>query len=254
MAIPPLTCSTEDGEPYTRPAIVELQIEEALRHLPDDWGRTTACDWTEWRLGTFVHLIRLQARANSKAAYGRLVEEFLKRANRVIRKFSKGFSMADSEEIEIAVMTQIDDRLMAVTPTRVSDYLEANPYNSIQQITLREVAKRKHQPRPHQIDSMDDETSGAASEVAGMSDANSDPLKLLLASEEGDRRFRTALEAVTDPRHRKAFILHKLRRWPVKPSDPDKPSLVKEFGMSAGQIHSWIRTASRQIKEALGEE
>lgn len=254
MAIPPLTCSTKLGQPYTRPAEVEAQIEEALRHLPDDWGRTSACNWTDWRLETFVHLARLQARANSQKAFGRLVEEFLKRTSRVIRKYSKGFSVADSEEIEKLVIEQIDDRLMAQMASRASEYLEVNAYGAIKQLTLRQVEKRKHHPRPHQVDSIDDESARASSDVANISDMNSDPLKLLLATEEGRRQFRKLLKAVIDPRHRAAFILHKLRGWPVKPDDPDKPSLEKRFGMSARQIHNWIATASRQIKEALGEE
>lgn len=91
MAIPPLTCSTKLGQPYTRPTDAEPQIEEALRYLPDDWGRTSACNWTNWRLETFVYLARLRARANNQAVFGRLVEEFLKRTGRVIRKYSKGF-------------------------------------------------------------------------------------------------------------------------------------------------------------------
>ena len=82
-----------------------------------------------------------------------------------------------------------------------------------------------------------------------------DPVEQLLAKAEeeagGALRY---LNAVTDPRHREAFILKHLYNWPLKDGPDGAPTLCERFKKSDRQIRNWINTAIEQMRAAHGAE
>ncbi|WP_135213113.1 hypothetical protein [Vitreimonas flagellata] len=246
MALAALTHRTKTGAPYRRPAAVEGQIQAALAAQMDAVWRLEGRDWSQLGLEALVYLARQRAVAGDHGACGQFVEMILARSYKIIARWSKGFSLADGEEIEAAVVTRLVALLLAAEPTSTAEFLEINAARVIKQLTLREVSKRRDRPRPKDF-AQSREGGDAASDIA-------DPHALVHAHEEtAPIQLRRVLKAIKDRRHREAFILHKLRGWPVQSEKAGQPNLVARFNMSKRQIHAWIAIASSQVKHALGE-
>jgi len=120
MRAAPLTCFRKTGEPYTRHQAVEDEIARALSMPHTVW-----CDHS-WRIETLVHLIRLRRRDNDPHVLGMLTYQFLERVKPIVDRWSRGYSTADSEEIQIAVANELGDLLNEYPPSRTADYLEVD--------------------------------------------------------------------------------------------------------------------------------
>jgi hypothetical protein len=242
----PLTCCKKTGEPYTRHDGVEAEILAALRLPRQEWPSR------QWRLETFAHLIRLCADDNNPEVFGRLTHAFLEGSKPIVDRWSRGYGTADTEEIQIEVANRLGDLLMQAPPTRISEYLEIDAATVIQQVTLR--ASGKDRPKANAFRSADQgEDGGYTPIVEGLAAENLDPLEHLLAKIDADNGgvFRL-LDAVSDPRHREAFILSKLYNWPLKDAPAGVPTLCSRFNKSDRQIRTWIKTAIDQMRAAHG--
>lgn len=254
MALPPLTHSKKCGTPYRRPLSVESEIETAMSALATAEWQTQAVKLSALRLETLVCLARVRANANDPVALGKITAALLKAALPNIKRWRRGFTPTDAEEIDNAVAIQLVELVQLLAPTRTSEYLEISAGTVLKQLTLAEVAKRQDRPRPKDFVGQIETEDRTIDPIDNLADPGPDPLAQLLGSEAGRKSLRAMLKAVKDPRHRKAFILHKLRDWPVQSKTPGQPDLMGYFNMSRRQLHEWIKTASLQIKEALGGE
>jgi hypothetical protein len=240
----PLTCVSKTGEPYTRHREVEAQIAEALNLPIPDWAAR------EWRLETLVHLIRQRGRDNDQAVLGKLTMAFLEKAKPVVDRNSKGFGVADTEEVQIKVADKLGDLLMQAVPSRTSEYLEIDAATVIKQLTLAATGKSRPKASAFSTTNSDEDGKYTAT-VDRLASEDPDPAAHLLAQEAaasgGVWRY---LDAITDPRHREAFILMKLYNWPLKNGPPGVPTLCDRYGMSDRQIRNWINEAIEQMREA----
>ncbi|UPT61464.1 MAG: hypothetical protein M0D54_13645 [Hyphomonadaceae bacterium JAD_PAG50586_4] len=248
MAQASLTHRTKTGAPYLRPAAVEEQIGVILASQNPLSFCLDEHNWAEMRLETLVFLARWRARVQDCVAAGHFVRLILERAQKIVRRWSRGFSLADSEEIETVVVLRLVELLLARPPSRTAEFLEIDAGAVIKQTTLREVAKRRDRPRPHDF-AKSAEGQEALAQIADPN-ATSDAA---LTEAYAPISLRRALKAIKDRRHRQAFILHKLRGWPVQSEKSGQPSLVGRFNMSKRQIHTWISIAASQVKHALGD-
>ena len=252
----PLTCHALTGEPYLRHPPVEAEIREALAIAPEDWVGSTGRS-PLWRLETLVHLIRLRARDNDNRLLGALTFAFLEAAKPTVERWSRGFGPADTEVIEGLVGDRLVALVLAELPTRTSEYLEIDAKTVIKQATLRVVSTFKDQPKAHAFKTAVQGEDGTLSLlVENLPGGGLDPLEHLLAKESSQERgvFRRLLLAVTDPRHREAFILRKLRNWPYSNPDPAVPTLESRFGIGERQIRTRINTAIAQMRAAHGAD
>lgn len=256
-AAAPLTCSTKSGAPYRRRDAVEMQISAALALDPQHW-RDPDRRPGPWRLETLVYLIRLRATAGDGHSVGALVAEFLAQAKRTMDRRAQGYGLADSEAIEIEVGDALVDLILAPVPTRMSEYLEVDARTMIAQRTDRVVLARRDLPKAHRFLTTEaDDDGGWSPTVERLPDTALDPLEHLLEAEapSSDTRVRRLLRAVTDPRHRKAFILKKLRGWPYDSPDSTVPTLCAHFApVGERQIRKWIATAIAQMRAAHGAD
>ncbi|CAN7609103.1 hypothetical protein LJR164_004451 [Phenylobacterium sp. LjRoot164] len=240
----PLTCVRKTGEPYTRHREVEAQIAEALKLPISTWSAR------EWRLETLVHLIRLRGRDNDQAVLGKLTMAFLEKAKPVVDRSSRGFGVADTEEIQIKVAEKLGDLLMQAVPTPTSEYLEIDAVTVIKQVTYAVTGKSR--PKASAFSTSDrDEDGNYTPTVDRLASEGLDPAAHLLeqeaAAQGGVWRY---LDAITDLRHREAFILMRLYDWPLKNGPPGAPTLCERYGKSARQIRNWINNAIEQMREA----
>jgi hypothetical protein len=243
-----LTCCRKTGEPYTRHEGVEAEIARALGMPHTAW-----CGQT-WRIETVVHLIRLRRRDNDPHVLGLLTHQLLERVKPIVDRWSRGFGPADSEEIQIAVANRLGDLLCQEPPSRTAEYLEIDAATVIKQITLAAIGPDRPKARDFQSADRDEEGQYRPT-VERLAAPGPDPVEQLLAKAEeeagGALRY---LNAVTDPRHREAFILRHLYNWPLKDGPAGAPTLCERFKMSDRQIRTWINTAIEQMRAAHGAE
>lgn len=248
MRAAPLTCFQKNGEPYTRHDGVEDEIARALGMPPTAW-----CEHS-WRIETLAHLIRLRRGDNDPQVFGKLTNRFFERVKPIVDCWSKGYGVADSEEIQIAVANSLGDLLSETPPSRTAEYLEIDAATVVQQVTLRAIGTNR--PKAWKFQSTDRDEDGQYTQTVDRLESESlGPVEQLIAKEDeeagGTLRF---LDAVTDPRHREAFILFHLYNWPLKESRDGAPTLCEKFKMSDRQIRNWINTAIKQIRAAYGDE
>jgi hypothetical protein len=248
MRAAPLTRFRKSGEPYARHEAVEDEIARGLGMPHTVW-----CDQS-WRIETLVHLIRLRMHDNDPHVLGMLTYQFLEHVKPIVDRWSRGYGTADSEEIQIAVANELGVLLNEVPPSRTAEYLEIDAATIVKQATLRAIGSDR--PKAREFQSADHDGDGQYTQtVDRLASEAPNPVEQLLAKAEeevgGALRY---LNAVTDPRHREAFILRHLYNWPLKDSPDGAPTLCERFKMSDRQIRNWINTAIEQMRAAHGAE
>lgn len=251
MRAAPLTCFTKEGKPYSRHKEVEDEIARALGISHTIW-----CDQS-WRIETLVHLIRLRRHDDDPHILGMLTFQFFERVKPIVNRSSRGYGPADSEEIQIEVANELGDLLTESPPSRTAEYLEVDAATVVKQATLRVINRVQDRPKARQFQSADQDEDGQYTPtVARLASAALNPEEHLLAmGEEESGGVLRYLDAVTDPRHREAFILRHIYNWPLRDGPDDAPTLCERFKPTSDrQIRNWINTAIHQIQEAYGEE
>jgi hypothetical protein len=171
-------------------------------------------------------------------------------AKPVVNRNSKGFGVADSEEIQIKVADKLGDLLMQAVPTRTSEYLEIDSATAIKQLTLAATGKSRQKSSAFATADRDEDGNYAPT-IDRLASEDLDPaahlLEQELAAQGGVLRY---LNAITDERHREAFILMRLQDWPLEKGPPGVSTLCDRYGKSARQIRNWINIAIKQMREA----
>jgi hypothetical protein len=92
--------------------------------------------------------------------------------------------------------------------------------------------------------------------VESHADAAPGPEQLALLAEAARLQpelIRKAHAAIKDERHREAIILH-FQGWQLESTDPQIITLSTHFGISGRQIQTWLKTAIKEMRTALGEQ
>jgi hypothetical protein len=183
-----------------------------------------------------------------------LTYQFLERVKPIVDRWSRGYGPADSEEIHVAVANELGDLLNKFPPSRTAEYLEIDAATVVKQATLRAIGPDR--PKARDFQSADQNDDGHyTSTVERLASQDPDPVDQLVAKMEaeagGALRY---LNAVTDSRHREAFILRYLYNWPVKDAPDGVPTLCERYKKSDRQIRTWINTAREQMRAAHGAQ
>ncbi|RUL81892.1 RNA polymerase sigma factor [Tautonia sociabilis] len=264
VSVAPLTQARLDGTPYRRRADVEAQIRRALADDPSGWpaAATAAVDsGTRLSSEALIHLIRILRSRGERTVFGQLVQEVGKRIAGIAKSSAKGFDRTTTEEIVLKVGVDVVELILAETPTRQSEFLEVAFRLAVERRFLNEVESRKEDPRPHQFAAPTPDgawSSGGSSHPAeSVPDDGPSPEESAIEAEErrlAPEVLRRCLNAISDPRHREAVILHHLRGWPITDKDPSKPSLCSHFELSDRQIRKWMERSFTQMRGAMGDE
>lgn len=248
----PLTQRKLSGKPYVRFADVESQITEVIQSPIGEWARIIFSDTQHWKTQTLVYLAR-HAVAEEQV-FGQLLTEILRRASKVLGYLDKVFDPTTLEVIDAELAKMLAALIVIEIPTRTSEYLEIDFKGKVKQLANKVAAAYKAHPAPNQI--LISSKHGDRPDPLDAIPSNDTPYSLLAAKT--DRGLvRRLLKAVTDPRHRKAFILRKMRDWPMYDDDPNIPSVLRHFGLRPEQrrtVQYWITRAEDQMREAYGEE
>lgn len=248
----PLTHQKLSGEPYTRFADVENQITEVIQAPIGEWAGIVFSDTKRWKAQTLVYLAR-HAVAEEQV-FGLLLAEILRRASKVLAYLDKVFDPTTLEVIDAELAKMLAALVLVESPTRTSEYLEIDFKGKVNQLANRVAAAYNAYPAPNQI--LVSSKHGDRPDPLDAIPSNETPYSLLAAKTD-QGLIRRLLKAVTDPRHRKAFILRKMRNWPMYDDDSNTPSVLRHFGLRPDQrrmVQYWITRAEDQMREAYGEE
>ncbi len=250
----PLTKSKVDGTPYFRPPKVEAQIAEALASDPSTWKSR------KWESETMIYLIRLQWRMGNESSVLALFEKLGSNIATVVRDNAQGLDSVTTEQIIDEIEKEVVGLIFAEVPSRKSEFLEVSTRLAIKRRTLTWIKKLNLSNVRTITESslssiiQEDQTTNV---IQMYPDERPEPVDLLIGKEDlrlNPERIRSALAAVTNPKHREAFVLHYMEGWPIKSVDPTIVTLYTHFKRSDRQISTWIKTALSEMRSALGDE
>lgn len=252
----PLTRLTRTGEPYVRPPEVQAELDCLLGASADEQlAQAKTADKTSTayiRDECLVYLIRQAALADDAERYHALAALLLKRRMRGIERKLRALGVADDDvadleqEVVSAMMTSI---LEGPSGEYFQVRFRSALYRRILKVYDGYVRQRRRTKREQSLDAPlassgheetdDDPSLGALLE--GPDDVVAEVERRLLVPE--------ALAAITDPRHREAFVLHHYHGWQIESGDTAEPTLSRLFDRTPRMVSNWLRTADRQLAE-----
>jgi hypothetical protein len=102
-----------------------------------------------------------------------------------------------------------------------------------------------------------DDSAGILPSIECAPDDRPGPESILLQAEQDALQrdwTEKAYQAVDDPRHLQAVLLHCVHGWPISSTDPKTPDLARFFDTQPRRIKYWIAKALGQMRAAIGEQ
>jgi len=252
----PLTRSTREGVKYFRPPEVESQLEELLGTGQDEQlakAKVTDQHSPQYVANEcLVYLICEASATGDSERYNALVASLLKRITRGIERQLKLLGV--EEDVDDLHQDVVLKMMESIVQGAKGEHYQIR----FQHALRREVTKvydryrRRHRHTRHdqsldssgESSSDDEEGDDAATlgeRIGSDEDVAVDVERRMLISE--------ALDAITNPDHRKAFVLYHAEGWQIESIDSNEPSLSQLFGRTPRMIRNWLRSAERQLTE-----
>ncbi len=258
--IPPLSSYDLKGRLYTRRSGTEDEIRGALGSPQATWSALArAAPPKRLSSEALVFLVR-SVRDFDRNLAGELIETLIHRVLQTARRWCRGFDPMTTEDILDKVQTEILDRLLALHPTRASEFLEIAFERVVKTRTLNQVAKHSQRMVGLTHSSSGDFEDGDSPEerteeqIAAPGPGPEEIVSGLADEKHRAELIRRARAAIKDTRHFEAVLLRYAHGWPITASDPSKPSLERHFGKTSRQIQNWINKGIQQMRESLGED
>lgn len=248
---PPLAHHYRDGRRYVRRSEVRDEIRRVLGSGPEKW------DAPRLRSETLVHLVRkFRDRAGSIATYTKFVDQLGRRVARIVGDNSKGIDDPTRDELIDSILNRVIVLILSPEQPKKGEYLEVSFRKVVQGLALNAVdaifLRREKCPVIRLADDYEDDGCGPES-GAVVADRRPPPDELAEIAETR-RLVEGSLEAITDPRHREAFLLRYGHDWPITDQDPNVPTLCGHFKRKERQIRNWLLKALDQMRESIGEK
>src|SRR5262249_6722021 len=151
---------------------------------------------------------------------GRLLEELRKRISGLSRRFVQGLDDLAKEEILSNVEIEILEIVLSKDSSRQTDFLEIAFARAVEKLTIDAIRKYNNSPLAHRGEIADDATDEDGDEIERpielLPDNRPNAQDTLLQLEAGNQRhelLRKACDAVQNPRHLEAIILHYGHGW-----------------------------------------
>ncbi len=286
--VEPLQKRCEDGTLYKRRRVVEQEIEDLEKlKLPEILARARDGERsgkTTVSSEALVHILRREVRiattrSPTLGAIDGLIQILIQRAEAILRRHLWGLGEIDREEICKQVTDRIVDEIYE--DSDLADYAEVhfNAWLRYNRLDAFRKQKRKIERMERFGDSVDEIAEDEALVVPeGIDDkAGSEPtpeaayasieacnMAILPAgiqeaefSPEDRYRIAAMVQQVNlAPHVLDAFLLHYYFGMQIESEDPDKHTLVKQFGKSEKTIRNWIKraeTAFTELRETKDE-
>jgi DNA-directed RNA polymerase specialized sigma24 family protein len=252
----PLTRLTRTGEPYVRPPEVQAELDELLgANAVEQLARAKVADKTSTayvRDECLVYLIQQAALGDDAERYNTLAALLLKRIVRGIQRKLRVLGVADDDvaDLEKEVVLVMITAILEGPP---GEYFQVRFRSALYRRIVKVYDAYARQRRRTKHDQSLDATASNSSQGEGDDDSS---LGALIegpddVAAEVERRLLVpeALAAITDPRHRKAFVLYHYHGWQIESSDSAEPTLSRLFARTPRMVRNWLGTADRQLAE-----
>lgn len=246
--VAPLTLRTCEDVPYTRPPAVEAQLV-ALVALPPLAVVARVWATRDFRHPQYVrdeclaYFLREWHRTGAKEGFGELVAEVERRVERRVRAACATFAAEVRDEVALRVTERLWTQLFTLTHPRGEFWQVA--FGLALKRVISDERGRLYEANQRAWAVLRD-TSGDGEDgydpLAGMMDTTPDAESLHLR----DETVHDALSAITDPRHREAFVLLHREQWPIEGSVP--PTISGHFGVVPRTIRYWLQKAHAQLE------
>jgi hypothetical protein len=259
----PLRKSTKAGEPYTRQPEVESQLNEVLRTSAAEQlgrARTIDKDSPQYLLDEcLVYLVLEAALADDSQQYHALAAMLLKRVTRSIERKLQALGVAD-DDVEDVHQEVVSAMMTSILAGQAGEYYQVRFRSALYRQLLksydRYMVHRRRTRREQSLDApMHNGESANGEDVAtfgelleSAEDVAAEVEERLLDAQRG-LLVPEALEAISNPNHRKAFVLHHYYEWQVESNDPSVPTLSQLFDRTPRMVRNWLRTAEGQLVE-----
>jgi hypothetical protein len=259
LRLPPLVCLNKDGKPYTRPPRIEAELRRIFRLNRSQWVGIAPSLQNE----TLVCIIRL-THDQDLTICGGLIETLQVRVRYRAERFCSEMDEYDKQMFVDNVELQVLELVLAKDPGNAEwGILEVAFGLAVKNLALNELEKFKNSTAGHiadlhvdanLVDGIDEgeEVERPIEFVQGTGSGPEGNLLNLDMRQHRHRLLHKALQAVSDPRHRKAAILHWGRGMPVYSCKRGKKCLTRYFRKDERMIWTWLETAMKQMRAALG--
>lgn len=269
--VQPLTHSKLDGGRYERDPAVEAEIAAVLAISPMQLiAKSSVRDEQSphfIREETLAYFIRAYQAAGNVGVVTKVTEALLARWSHRIRRRLRalGLRQQDADDayydvvrVVITAITDLASDRGDFYQVRFARALKLKVLSAYDK-QLREVERVQRQIHFNAAaDTTEEEDeqgefdrSTFSREAAELSRPDDDMLE---EEEHAERRrlLDTVIGTIQDPRHREAFVLHKLEGWQITADDPQDPHcLVRYFRKKSPKtIYNWIKQAEADIAAA----
>lgn len=251
----PLTRSTK-GMLYARPPEVEGQLEELLHASADEQlARVKTADENSAQYVVhecLVYLVREAALAEDSDRYHALAAVMLKHVTRGIERKLWALGVAN-DDVEDVYQEVVSAMMTSILEGPSGEYFQVRFHSALYRQLLKsydQYARRRRRAKYEKsLDAPEQKTDDREGERAATFGEQLESREDVATDVERRLLISVALEAISDPRHRKAFVLHHFYGWQIESTDPDEASLSELFDRTPRMVRNWLRTADRQLAE-----
>lgn len=258
MYIRPLTHRNKDGEVYERTDEVNGQIRAALALEPEpmlERARIRSYEAAGYlREECLIYLVREYLRRGVVSIAKRLAEILCRRCAKSVNERLRSLGPRYVDDAFNDVMKEMFERINDLGNDR-GDYFQVRFWVALKGLAIKvfgRYVKRIEREKREQ-------TWTRIGAVPGNEDGESDaPDPLASAAEPtvpvGDLPvLKEGLNAITDFRHRIAFVLRYYGGIQTESKDPDEPTISKFFETTPRTIRNWLKQAEKDLEGWRGE-
>ena len=258
----PLTRTNADGEVYQRDAVVDEQIQEAIKLGAEALrrrSRITDKDSSEFlKEEALVYLIRHNHCAGNRQMVEALSESLLSRCAKLINSKLMSLKSSLKEDGYAEVVKELFVRILNLECDR-GDFLQVRFWIYLERLTV-QVFREQHKQQTIQRDAIrltslpgyDEEEGDQFKSKGGLSHHNTFTPPTF-DTEVIDRILINKALSRLNGRFRCVYLLRYYWGWPIEDQDPSVQTISRHFNKTPRTIRNWLRNAEQKLKACREE-
>ena len=253
----PLTRKNADGEIYRRPAVVDEQIQAALKLDAEALrvrSRITDKESSEFlKEEAIVYLIRHNHKAGNRPTVGALSESLLNRCAKFMDGKLKSLKPSMREDGYAEVVKELFVRILNLECDR-GDFLQVRFWIFLERLTvqvfrgqLKQQTIQQNTIRLTSLPGYDEEDLDQLKRKGHLSLQNTFTPPTF-DTEVIDRILINKALSRLNGRFRTAYLLRHYWGWPIEDQDPCVQTISRHFNKTPRTIRNWLRKAEQKLE------
>jgi hypothetical protein len=258
----PLTGRNVDGVDYQRTPAVERQITASLSLSDKEIVAHAALEQKNsdgyLQEESLVYLIRKSFKDRNRYLYNDLAEILMNRCEKDVSYRHRALVPESKEDARAEFFSALFEEICA--PDGTGDFLQVRFWSVVGRMAI-DVFRKYYRPQAKDranlqpgsfLSSEKSEESEDAWETAVPPIDQNIPDNRRGSSAEMEGLKNDALQVLEEP-IRTVFYLHHYEGWPIESSDPDEPTLSKQYKVTPKTIGNWLRKAESELTKWRGD-